>query len=129
MDALSAHVVIVGGPEDEEELLAIALDDGDAIPLFDSVEEAREFLTSIGDFGDDWVPIEVSARELISLLEFQSDEVEYVALSPPPERLTGGMEVNLIPRAALMMLLERQTEPQEAEKRKGFLGRLFGLGS
>jgi hypothetical protein len=52
-----------------------------------------------------------------------------VALSPPPERLTGGMEVNLIPRAALMMLLERQTEPQEAEKRKGFFGRLFGLGS
>jgi hypothetical protein len=131
MDPYSAHVVIVGGPEDDEELLAIVLDDGDAIPLFDSVEEAWEFLASLGDFGDDWVPIEVSARELISLLEFQDDEVEHVALSPPPERLTGGMEVNLIPRAALVMLLERQAEASttgedEPGESPGFWRRLFG---
>lgn len=129
MDFHSTHVVIVGGPEDEEELLAIVLDDGDAIPLFDSVEEAREFLVSIGDFGDDWVPIEISARELISLLDFQGDEVEHVALSPPPERLTGGMEVNLIPRSALMILLERQASVSEAEEPRespGLWRRLFG---
>ena len=126
MDPLSAHVVIVGGPEDEPELLAIVLDDGDAIPLFDSVEEAQEFLDSTGGFGADWLPIEVSPGDLIQLLEYQGDAVEHVALSPPPERLTGGMEVNVIPRAALTMLLERQTEVREPEGRKGFFGRLFG---
>lgn len=126
MDPLSAHVVIVGGPEDEPELLAIVLDDGDAIPLFDSVEEAQEFLDATGDFGGDWLPVEVSAEALVQLLEHQGDEVEHVALSPPPERLTGGMEVNVIPRAALTVLLQRQTQPQEPERRRGFLGRLFG---
>ena len=131
MDPSSAHVVIVGGPEVEPELLAIVFDDGDAIPLFDSVEEAQEFLDSTGDFGSDWVPVEVSAGDLIQLLEYQGDEVEHVALSPPPERLTGGMEVNLIPRAALTMLLERQAEGQriEPEGRSGFFGRLFGRRS
>lgn len=126
MDASAAHVVIVGGPETEEELLAIVLDDAEAIPLFDSVEEAREFLDSTGDFGSDWLPLEVSARDLISLLEYQGEEVEFVALSPPPERLTGGMEVNVIPREALVTLLERQTTIEPPPESRGFLRRLFG---
>ncbi|MEJ7820287.1 MAG: hypothetical protein WKF44_08280, partial [Rubrobacteraceae bacterium] len=87
MDAGMGHVVIVGGPEAEPELLAIVLDEDEAIPLFDSVEEAEYFLTSLGDFATDWHPREVSAKELITLLEYQGDEVEYIALSPPPERL------------------------------------------
>lgn len=126
MDASAAHVVIVGGPEAREELLAIVLDEAEAIPLFDSVEEAREFLDSTGDFGRDWLPLEVSAEALISLLDYQGEEVEYVALSPPPERLTGGMEVNVIPREALIMLLERQTSVEPLPESKGFLKRLFG---
>lgn len=126
MDASATHVVIVGGPETEEELLAIVLDEAEAIPLFDSLEEAREFLDSTGDFGRDWLPLEVSAGDLISLLEYQSEEVEYVALSPPPERLTGGMEVNVILREALVMLLERQTSSEPPPESKGFLKRLFG---
>lgn len=131
MDPQAAHVVIVGGPEDEEELLAIALEDGDAIPLFESLEEAREFLLSTGDFGRDWFPVEISAQDLLRLLEFQGDEVEYVALSPPPERLTGGMEVNLIPRSALTMLLERRADALGEEGpasggRPSLWRRLFG---
>lgn len=126
MDASATHVVIVGGPETTEELLAIVLDDAEAIPLFDSVEEAREFLDSTGDFGRDWLPLEVSAGDLISLLEYQGEEVEYVALSPPPERLTGGMEVNVIPREALIMLLERHAATETPSESKGFLRRLFG---
>lgn len=127
MDASAAHVVVVGGPEETDELLAIVLDDGEAIPLFDSVEEAQVFLDSTGDFGKDWRPQEVSARELIALLEYQGEEVEYVALSPPPERLTGGMEVNVVPLAALTMLLEQQTTPEPPpEENKGFLRRFFG---
>jgi len=126
MDAAS-HVVVVGGPEAEAELLAIVLDDGEAVPLFESVEEAEEFLSSTGEFGEFWTAIEVSAGELIRLLEYQDEEVEYVALSPPPERLTGGMEVNVVPLAALTMLLERQTTPEPPpEENKGFLRRFFG---
>ena len=124
MDPGSNHVVIVGGPEVEDELLAIVLDDGEAIPLFDSVEEAEEFLASTGDFGEDWGTREVSAQELIELLDYQGDEVEYVALSPPPERLEGGMEVEVIQRELLTDLLRRQN-PSSSEG-EGLWRRLFG---
>ncbi len=125
MDAAS-HVVVVGGPEAEAELLAIVLDDGEAVPLFESVEEAEEFLSSTGEFGEVWTAIEVSAGELIRLLEYQGKEVEYVALSPPPERLEGGMEVQVIPLGAMISLLERQTEvTDQPPKEKRFWRRLF----
>jgi len=132
VDPKANHVVIVGGPEAEVELLAIVLDQSDeAIPLFDSVEEADEFLASIGEFGEDWRAREVSARELIELLEFQGEEVEYVALSPPPENLEGGMQVQLLYREILTDLLRRQTEepPPSGEppsERQGLWRRLFG---
>jgi hypothetical protein len=127
MDASATHVVIIGGPETTDELLAIVLeDDGEAIPLFDSVEEAETFLASIGDFGRDWRAQEVPAQRLVELLEYQGDEVEYVALSPPPERLTGGMEVQVIYREILTDLLKRQTSPQPSSEGKGFWRRLFG---
>ncbi|HZY65207.1 MAG: hypothetical protein M3N10_05420 [Actinomycetota bacterium] len=126
MDVSANHVVIAGGPEAEEELLAIVLDDGDAVPIFDSVEEAEEFLVSTGDFGADWHALEVSAGGLIQLLEYQGDEVEYVALSPPPERLEGGMEVQVVPLGAMISLLERQTEVSDhPPEEKGFWRRLF----
>ncbi len=124
MDA-AKHVIIIGGPEEEEELLAISLDDGEAIPLFDSVEEAKEFLSSTGEFGEDWTALEVSATDLIQLLEYQGEEVEYVALSPPPERLTGGMEVQVIPLGAMISLLEHQRSSPEPTEQKGFWRRLF----
>lgn len=126
MDASASHVVIVGGPEMTDELLAIVLDDGEAIPLFDSLEEAEAFLASTGDFGKDWRAREVSARELVELLEYQGDEVEYVALSPPPERLEGGMEVNVIQREILAGLLERQMDTEPPEQSQSFWRRLFG---
>ena len=126
MDTLASHVVIVGGPETTDELLAIVLDDGEAIPLFDSLEEAEAFLASTGDFGKDWRAREVSARELLKRLECQGDEVEYVALSPPPERLEGGMEVNVIQREILAGLLERQMDTEPPEQSKSFWRRLLG---
>ncbi len=120
------HVVIVGGPETGDELLAIVLDDGEAIPLFDSVEEAEEFLASTGDFGEDWRAQEISAHALIELLQYQGEEVEYVALSPPPENLEGGMEVQVIYREILIDLLRRQTVAEPPSESKGFWRRLFG---
>ena len=126
MDAAANHVVIVGGPEAEDELLAIVLDGSEeAVPLFDSVEEAEEFLDSIGEFGEDWRAREVSAQALIELLEYQGEEVEYVALSPPPEKMEGGMEVQLLYREILIDLLRRQTATEPPEDR-GFWRRLFG---
>ena len=118
----------MGGPEEEDELLAIVVDDGDAIPLFDSVEEARDFLDSTGDLGEDWRPVEVSAELLIELLEYQGEEVEYVAISPPPERLEGGMEMQVLYREILIDLLKRRSAPEEPEPepKRGFLKRIFG---
>jgi hypothetical protein len=127
VDAAANHVVIVGGPEAEDELLAIVLDKSEeAVPLFDSVEEAEEFLDSIGEFGEDWHAREVSAQELIALLEYQGEEVEYVALSPPPERMEGGMEVQLLYREILIDLLRRQTATEPRSEERSFWGRLFG---
>jgi hypothetical protein len=125
MDASAKHVVIVGGPEVRDELLAIVLDDGEAVPLFDSVEEAEEFLASTGDFAVGWRAREIPARDLVELLEYQGDEVEYVALSPPPENLEGGMELNVVPREVLVELLKRQTSAEPPERRS-FWQRLFG---
>jgi hypothetical protein len=127
VDAAANHVVIVGGPEAEDELLAIVLDESEeAVPVFDSVEEAEEFLDSIGEFGEDWRAREVSAQELIALLEYQGEEVEYVALSPPPEKMEGGMDVQLLYREILVDLLRRQTATEPPLEDKGFWRRLFG---
>lgn len=117
--------MICGGPENEDELLALVMDDGEAIPLFDSVEEAREFLDSTTDLDEHWRPLEVSAQRLVELLEYQGEEVEYIAISPPPERLEGGMEVQVLYREILIDLLKRQSAPAETQK-KSFFKRLFG---
>jgi hypothetical protein len=126
MDASANHVVIVGGPEVEDGLLSIVLDDGKAIPLFDSVEEAETFLASTGDFCRDWRAREVTATELIELLEYQSDEVEYVALSPPPENLESAMEVNVIYCEILTDLLRRQVASVSPKESRSFWRGLFG---
>ena len=126
MDTSTKHVVIIGGPEETEELLAIVLDDGEAIPLFESLAEAKAFLDSTGDFGADWQAREVPAKELIALLEYQGEEVEYVALSPPPERSEGGMQVEVIPREALISLLARQIPAESTGQNRSLWRRLFG---
>jgi hypothetical protein len=126
MDASAKHVVIVGGPETRDELLAIVLDDGEAVPLFGSVEEAEEFLASTGDFAAGWRAREIPARDLVELLEYQGDDVAYVALSPPPENLEGGMELNVVPREVLVELLKRQTAAEPPPERQSFWRRLFG---
>lgn len=124
---LAGQVVIVGGPEEEDELLAISVDEGAAIPLFDSTEEAQYFLTSTGDLGSHWRPVEVSSDTLIEILEYQGEDVEYVAISPPPERLEGGMEMQVLYREILIDLLKRQSAPEpEPEPKKGLFKRIFG---
>jgi hypothetical protein len=125
----TSHVVILGGPEAEPELLAIVLDDGEAIPLFDSKEEADEFLEATGDFGREWFAIEVSASELATLLSHQTGGVRHIAISPPPEDWGGGMEIQVLDIETFAALLERQSEiagEPEEKSRRGFWRRLFG---
>ena len=48
-----------------------------------------------------------------------------MALSPPPENLEGGMEVNVIYREILTDLLRRQLEAIPPKEIRGFWRRLF----
>ena len=83
-------------------------------------------MASTGEFGKDWRAREIRAIELIEILEYQGEEVEYVALSPPPENLEGGMEVNVIYREILTDLLICQLEATLLKESRGFWRGLFG---
>ncbi|MDQ3793350.1 MAG: hypothetical protein M3341_12120 [Actinomycetota bacterium] len=97
--------------------LAILLDDLPAVPLFDSETKARDFVASTG-FGSDLEPVEVSSAGLIRALESVEDEVEYVALNPPPAREAGSMRVRMGSLRELVDALETSRGEDD----------LFGLG-
>jgi hypothetical protein len=97
--------------------LTILVDDRGAVPLFDSEAKAKAFLSST-NFGPDLEPVEVSGAGLIRALESIRNEVEYVALNPPPAT-EGGMKVRMGGLRELVDALE--TSRQE--------GDIFGLGS
>jgi hypothetical protein len=97
--------------------LAILLDDRPAVPLFDSEAKARDFISSTG-FGPDLEPVEVSSAGLIRALESVEDEVEYVALNPPPATEEGGMRVRMGSLRELVDALETSRGEDD----------LFGLG-
>ncbi len=97
--------------------LAVMVDDFAAVPLFDSSARAEAFLTS-ANFGASLEPVEVSSAGLIRALESVGDEVEYVALNPPPAR-EGGMRVRMGSLSELVDALETSRQGDD----------LFGLGS
>ena len=97
--------------------LTILVDDRAAMPLFDSEEKAGAFVVST-DFGAGLEPVEVSGAGLIRALESVGNEVDYVAINPPPAG-EGPMKVRM---GSLEELIEAlQTSQQEQD--------LFGLGS
>jgi hypothetical protein len=96
--------------------LAILVDDRGAVPLFGSEARARDFLAAT-DLGPDLEPVEVTSAGLIRALESVADEIEYVALDPPPPS-GGGMRVRM---GSLRDLVEALETSQEDD--------LFGLGS
>ncbi len=73
--------------------LAISVDERGAVPLFDSAAKAETFLAST-NLGPNLEPVEVSSAGLMRVLESVGDEVEYVALNPPPAG-EGGMRVQM----------------------------------
>ena len=97
--------------------LAILVDDRGAVPLFDSAMKAEAFLAST-DLDPNLEPVEVSSAGLIRALTSIGDEVEYVALNPPPAK-EGGMKVR-------MGSLRKLVDALEASRREDDL---FGLGS
>jgi hypothetical protein len=63
--------------------LTILVDDRSAVPLFDSEEKVGAFVAST-DFGAGLEAVEVSGAGLVRALESVRDEVDYVAINPPP---------------------------------------------
>jgi hypothetical protein len=97
--------------------LTILADDRGAVPLFDSKDKARTFVAST-DFGAGLEPVEVSGAGLVRALESVGEEVDYVAVNPPPAG-EGPMKVRMGSLEELVDAL--QTSQQEQD--------LFGLGS
>jgi hypothetical protein len=97
--------------------LTILVDDRGAVPLFDSEEKAGAFVAST-DFGAGLAPVEVSGASLIRALESVRDEVDNVAINPPP----AGEVPMKVRMGNLKELIEAlQSSQQEHD--------LFGLGS
>ena len=97
--------------------LTILVDDRGAVPLFDSEDKAKAFVAST-DFGTGLEPVEVSGAGLVRALESVRDEVDYVAINPPP----AGEDPIKVRMGSLEELIEAlQTSHQEQD--------LFGLGS
>jgi hypothetical protein len=96
--------------------LTILVDDRGAVPLFDSEEKAKAFVAST-DFGARLEPVEVSGGGLIRALQSVREEVDYVAVDPPPAG-EGPMKVRM---GGLKELVDALQQSQEDD--------LFGLGS
>jgi hypothetical protein len=96
--------------------LTILVDDRAAVPLFDSEEKAGAFVAST-DFGAGLEPVEVSGPGLVRALESVGDEIDYVAINPPPAG-EGLMKVRMGGLAELVDALQQSQEDD-----------LFGLGS
>ncbi len=97
--------------------LAVLMGARAAVPLFDSATKAEAFLVS-ADLGSTLEPVEVSTAGLIRALASVRDEVDYVALNPPPAK-GGGMKVRMGSIKELVDALEESRREDD----------LFGLGS
>jgi hypothetical protein len=95
--------------------LTILVDDRGAVPLFDSEDKAGAFVAST-DFGGGLEPLEVSGAGLIRALGSVGNEVDYVAINPPPAG-EGLMRVRM---GSLDELVDALRQGQEDD--------LFGLG-
>ena len=111
------YVLLFEEPSPGATPLMISVDERGALPLFDSAEKAQAFLDSTS-FGPDSQLVELSGAGLVAVLESCRDQVEYVALNPPPAREDGGMKVEM---GSLEELIEafQLSRPEDD---------LFGLG-
>lgn len=82
------YILAFEGGEADSLPLAVMVGDRASIPLFDSQDKAASFLRST-NFDGEFSPVEVSTTRLVATLEAVRDEVEYVAINPPPESEVG----------------------------------------
>lgn len=87
------YILLFEGGNSASFPLAVSVGERGAVPLFDSKEKAGAFLKSTG-LGDEFSPMEVSTSGLIETLESVGDQVEYVAINPPPAS-EGGVKVRM----------------------------------
>ncbi len=97
--------------------LAVMVSDRGAVPLFNSKEKAEAFLKST-ELGDEFSPVEVSAARLVETLEMVREQVEFVAINPPPAG-EGGMKVRM---GGLAELIEALREGRDEVDLFDFLG-------
>lgn len=104
--------------EEGEDSLPLAVEMGNrsTVPLFASRDAAQAFADSM-KLGEDFRAHEVSQGNLITVLEDLEEQVEHVALNPPPES-AAGMKVQM---GTLRELVEALRQSQQE-------GDLFGLG-
>lgn len=87
------YILLFEGGDSEGLPLAVSIGERGAVPLFDSREKAGVFTGSAG-FGDEFFPVEVSTSGLVSTLEAVKEQIEYVAINPPPKS-ESGMKVRM----------------------------------
>lgn len=97
--------------------LAVAISERAAIPLFDSPDKADLFLASV-KLEEEFSPVEISTSGLVSTLEAVRDEIEYVAINPPPAG-EDGMKVRM---GSLPELIKALREGRDEVDLFDFLG-------
>jgi hypothetical protein len=87
------YVIVIPHPSMQMQAvpLTVRVEDGDALPIFASVERAEDFLSSPHMLGPGLVK-EVALAQLVELLELYLSFgfAEYAVLDPPPQRWDGG---------------------------------------
>lgn len=111
------YILAFEGGDADSLPLAMAISGRGAIPLFDSKEKAEAFLGSTKLEGG-FSPAEVSTAGLIGTLGAVAEQVEYVAINPPPES-EGGMKVRM---GSLPELIEALREGRDEVDLFDFLG-------
>ncbi len=111
------YVLLFEEVEPDARPFAVLVGERAAVPLFDSEERAAAFVDST-DFGTTLEPVEVTGAGLIRALVSIEDEVDHVALNPPPAG-EGGVRVRMGSLAELISALETSGRGDD----------LFGLGS
>ncbi len=98
------YVLLFEEVEPDAQPFAVLVGDRAAVPLFDAEAKAAAFVDST-DFGTKPEPVEVTGAGLVRALVSIEDEVDYVALNPPPAG-EGGVRVRMGSLAELIAALE-----------------------
>ena len=116
--------LIFSRDEDPKTLTLYSETWGETLPLFSSMEDAREFLRTLGVFANDFEVRAMVAEELSSLLTGRLSKVEKVSLDPSAESdadaLLGLISVD---RKYFVQGLLREVQPLRTQDHRSALAR------